>query len=936
MSLLPSLKKARRWILLATLIAAGFLTVISPEDGYSSFQFSPQKTNLTSVSASPLLQTCSWVCVERVPPGCKRTGNPWDVCACVKQEYVCTGPPDPTISATLTCSAWGSNGWCIGDESLDLVATEPDGENVLISGDLNGEPFSCGPEAGSVNCSIPLHEGTGTVNYLATSAQGTTAGGSKPWLRDATLPVIEGSLSGTNGDNGWFISPAEVTASVTETGSGLSTFETSLDNINWTAYTAPLPFNDGVYTLNIRAIDIAGNIATVDLSINVDTVPPAIDGALSGTMGSANWYISAVQASSTASDATSGIATFESASNSGAWTAYTAPIIFEDGKHSVIFKAVDVAGNNSETALYSFKVDGSAPHIDLPSRWYIWESITFEASEKTSGFTDIEMQIMDSQGRWKKIEKHWSTDQASFAHTILWNRAFADGILAPIGNYPVVVRAWDEAGNMSEKSGHIIIPQSNAAPLPTFPPTPVQEIVAVETEEGEETQEVVALIEAEPAPAEEEKQEEEKKESVFTFASKDQIPTPNSQSTNTNILWGATASAAIGAFAAQIAERKRREAEAEAARKRAEREYQKRVWAASAAKYKRIGRAYQRSLDKFKQKLIENGVSASEAAKQKRAAMKNGKIHSDVTVIEEYKEKQERIREAANEIEAEKMIDYVDPEILKAREERKQQSLADWKQADMGVASTAIAAQKTAEATQPEEEKKSWWEKTVDWVDNNQVLASIGVGVGVGLLVAGAIIFIPAIAASTAIIGGIVAIGAIAGGGTVALNNHFGRDLHKNILRNTFVSAVSMLVTTGAIVFGAHAIGTATTFCTASPNCSMMIETAGKTIDLLEEGYLVVTVGVQTALGNDAAAHEALLELELERLDGGIPGNHFAKELGEEVLEQIAKHGDEALELVRKYGDDAAELIFEHGDDAIPKTVIGLHYQMSEIGVSTN
>ena len=173
MSLLPSLKKARRWILLATLIAAGFLTVISPEDGYSSFQFSPQKTNLTSVSASPLLQTCSWVCVERVPPGCKRTGNPWDVCACVKQEYVCTGPPDPTISATLTCSAWGSNGWCIGDESLDLVATEPDGENVLISGDLNGEPFSCGPEAGSVNCSIPLHEGTGTVNYLATSAQGT-------------------------------------------------------------------------------------------------------------------------------------------------------------------------------------------------------------------------------------------------------------------------------------------------------------------------------------------------------------------------------------------------------------------------------------------------------------------------------------------------------------------------------------------------------------------------------------------------------------------------------------------------------------------------------------------------------------------------------------------------------------------------------------------
>ena len=427
------------------------------------------------------------------------------------------------------------------------------------------------------------------MNYLATSAQGTTAGGSKSWQRDATLPVIDGSLTGTNGSNGWFISSAEITASVTESGSGLSAFETSLDNTNWTAYTTPLTFNDGVYTLNIRAIDVAGNIAIVDLPISVDTVSPTVGGTLSGTMGSANWYNSIVQASSTASDATSGIATFESSSSGGAWTAYTVPIIFEDGIHTVIFKVVDVAGNSSETALYSFKVDTSAPHISLPSRWYIWESITFEASEKTSGFTDIEMQIMDSQGRWKKIEKHWSTDQDSFTYTILWNRAFADGILAPIGNYPVVVRAWDEAGNMSEKSGQIIIPQPDAAPLPTFTPTPVQEVLAVETEESEDTQEIAALIEPEPAPVEEERPEE-KKESIFTFGSKTNTPTPNSQSTNANVLWGATASAAIGAFAAQIAERKRREAEAEAARKRAEREYQKRVWAAGAGRYNQAKR----------------------------------------------------------------------------------------------------------------------------------------------------------------------------------------------------------------------------------------------------------------------------------------------------------------------------------------------------------
>ncbi len=449
---------------------------------------------LSSASAHPLL-ACTEVCTKRVPPGCERSGNPWDVCACVEHETVCTGPPDPTISGTLTCSVWGNNGWCIENENLDLVATEPDGENVLISGDLNGEPSACGPEAGSVSCSIPLPEGTGIVNYLATSAQGTTASGSKSWMRDAIPPVIAGSVSATSGNNGWVISIAELSASATESGSGLSAFETSLDGTSWTPYAAPLTFTDGMTNLRIRATDIAGNQANVDLPINVDTVSPAVDGTLSGTMGSANWYISAVQASFTASDATSGIASFESSSNSGVWAAYAAPLIFGDGQHTVIFRAVDVAGNSSETSLYTFKADASAPHINFPDRWDIWESITFHAKEETSGFTSIEMQIMDSQRRWKKVEEYWTTDQTTFSHTLLWNRQFADGILAPIGNYPVVIRAWDAAGNMTEKTGQIMIPQPNAAPLPTSTPTPLPEVIVAGVEPATvETQEVAALV----------------------------------------------------------------------------------------------------------------------------------------------------------------------------------------------------------------------------------------------------------------------------------------------------------------------------------------------------------------------------------------------------------------------------------------------------------
>ena len=295
----------------------------------------------------------------------------------------------------------------------------------------------------------------------------------------------------------------------------------------------------------------------------------------------------------------------------------------------------------------------------------------------------------------------------------------AGGVLAPIGNYPVVVRAWDEAGNMSEKSGQIIIPQPNAAPLPTFTPTPIPEIVAVETEEGEETQEVVALIEAEPAPAEEEKQEEEKKESVFTFASKDQTPTPNTQSTNANILWGATASAAIGAFAAQIAERKRREAEAEAARKRAEREYQKRVWAAGAGRYNQAKRVKAQAAksswiaQQTSQWLAEYNKQPEEDPYDDIEEWHERQDRSNAAVIAEYKEKirRKRIQEAADEIEAEKKIGYTDPEL--PNPDKLDSATLSYIAMGNAVASGEFSREKYDKAR----EEKTWWEKPRNWAE---------------------------------------------------------------------------------------------------------------------------------------------------------------------------------------------------------------------------
>ncbi|NOY98658.1 MAG: hypothetical protein GXP40_05575 [Chloroflexi bacterium] len=62
-------------------------------------------------------------------------------------------PAPPTISGTLACSQWGTGGWCVGSETLDLTASDPQGQDLMISGDVDGAPFACPPGAGSVSCS---------------------------------------------------------------------------------------------------------------------------------------------------------------------------------------------------------------------------------------------------------------------------------------------------------------------------------------------------------------------------------------------------------------------------------------------------------------------------------------------------------------------------------------------------------------------------------------------------------------------------------------------------------------------------------------------------------------------------------------------------------------------------------------------------------------
>ncbi len=141
------------------------------------------------------------------------------------------------------------------------------------------------------------------------------------------------------------------------------------------------------------------------------------------------------------------------------------------------------------------------------------------------------------------------------------------------------------------------------------------------------------VVDPPPAAAPQPAEIKEKKGIVVPFGSqtKNTPMTSKSQPPDPNILWGATASAAIAAFAAQIAERKRQEEEA-----------RKRAASAKAQRYKAIARAYQASLNAFKDGLVKSGVKVVDAIKQRTKALQNGKIPSSVAaIVSNYKTAQE-------------------------------------------------------------------------------------------------------------------------------------------------------------------------------------------------------------------------------------------------------------------------------------------------------
>ena len=382
-------------------------------------------------------------------------------------------PLPPEIIGQVVCDLWGNAGWCRGNESLELTASDPQGFEFTISGDLNGDTFTCGS-----SCNLSLPEGVGTANYRVTSTSGRTASGSSPWQRDSSPPVLNLLLPTIDGRNGWYVSEVDVSANASDAISGLSSVVGSTDEgATWNSF--PIHLSDGVYPVAARARDVAGNEALVTEVIYVDTVPP-----VSQFTSHSNGELvqGSVLLAGKVDDATSGTAGGELSVDGGTtwqavsmgsgdtwsftWQSNEVP----NAQYTLQIRGIDQAGNVGDPVSIILVVDNGPPTVSITERWWIWESGKLKVSPNHFPIASVKVTISDPQNRWTAVILDFDPDKVP--DSISWNRHFADGTLAPPGEYHVVAVACDVHDLCASDKGIIAIPfvatsTNTLAPSPT-------------------------------------------------------------------------------------------------------------------------------------------------------------------------------------------------------------------------------------------------------------------------------------------------------------------------------------------------------------------------------------------------------------------------------------------------------------------------------------
>jgi hypothetical protein len=246
---------------------------------------------------------------------------------------------------------------------------------------------------------------------------------SLPWLSmygDLVLsperPLTTVELTGDDGESGWFVSSVSVALTATGGTGGVANTSYNIDGEGWQTYGSPFVVDDeGMHTVQYYSIDMARNAEPVrTVMVNVDTVAPATDASVEGTVGLEEWVTGDAAVEFAVTESTSGLSMVMYCLDGGDWTELvgTTLPVSEDGTHVLEFYSVDVAGNEEEMQTLEIKVDMNAP---VTTAVMDGSSVTLSCVENGSGVEDTWYRIDD--GEWTSYEGEFVVRGAG-AHTL--------------------------------------------------------------------------------------------------------------------------------------------------------------------------------------------------------------------------------------------------------------------------------------------------------------------------------------------------------------------------------------------------------------------------------------------------------------------------------------------------------------------------------------
>jgi hypothetical protein len=321
---------------------------------------------------------------------------------------------------------------------------------------------------------IALSDGFHRVGFRSTDVAGNITTMVRTVKVDTIAPSLSTATSGTVGTSGWYTSQTVTTLTPTDNTSGVDRVEFNQNSDGWETGVSVIS-KDGINSIYSRVYDNAGNQSSYQLQVKVDTGFPSSKFIIPEN-GSDSVVIQGVYPmSGSSSDEVSGVEKVDLSIDGGhTWT----PLVVasddtwgynfntlgvSDGTYLILVRTTDVAGNTEVVqtsgkntgAEVTVVVNNGPPHIKLTPEWFIWDKGLLTITYDYVPFTYGSLTILDPQNRWPKIEIPFDEH---YPRTVSWDRRFADGTIAPSGNYRVTVKACNTYHLCSSKTATIKIP----------------------------------------------------------------------------------------------------------------------------------------------------------------------------------------------------------------------------------------------------------------------------------------------------------------------------------------------------------------------------------------------------------------------------------------------------------------------------------------------